>query len=100
MLTYIRTIYKHRYRYIHILYANKLNYIRNGRELCTKIYYEMFIKANGRNNILINQQSGQARYVIQCIYLVYMCVCVCVCLCAYTKYIFAQDTDANIMKMK
>lgn len=23
-----------------------------------------------------------------------------VCLCAYTKYIFAQDTDANIMKMK
>lgn len=58
----------------------------------------MFIKANGRNNILINQQSGQARYVSQCTYLVYMCVCVC--LCAYTKYIFAQDTDANIMKMK
>lgn len=27
-------------------------------------------------------------------------ICVCVCLCLYTKYIFAQDTDANIMKMK
>lgn len=98
MFMYIRAIYKHRYRYV--LYANKLNYIRNARELCTEIYYEMFIKANGRNNILINQQSGQARYVSQCIYLISACVWLCECLCLYTKYIFAQDTDANIMKMK
>lgn len=52
--------------------ANKLNNIRNARELCTEIYYEMFIKANGMDNILINQQSGQARYVSQCVYLIYV----------------------------
>lgn len=54
----------------------------------------MFIKANGRNNILINQQSGQARYVSQCTYLVYMCVCV---FCARTLNTYLPKIQTQIL---
>lgn len=40
-----------------------------------KFTTKFFIKANGMNNILINQQSGQARYVEQYTYARYMYVC-------------------------